>query len=163
MYSVGRIEDSIKKGKIMDTWQSRLERKGMSPISMMKNEAEENSRQWENLLGTSFTHILHVSRCPQPNVFRLKFLQGKVVEGLTQAVTKARKGKGPKCTTHFRCPLENCFPYCSKIMGFLSFPQDQEEFHIRKDTILMPDVITTEELEGILRKIIRPSRTRSNP
>ena len=33
--------------------------------------------------------------------------------------------------------------------GFLLFLQGQEDLHIRKDTILMPDVSTTEELEGI--------------
>ena len=47
-------------------------------------------------------------------------------------------------------------------MGFLSFLQDQEDLHIRKDTILMPDVSTTGELEGIPQKIARLSKTRSN-
>ena len=38
-------------------------------------------------------------------------------------------------------------------MGFLSFPQDQENLHIRKDMILMPDVSTIEELEGIPKEL----------
>ena len=86
-----------------------------------------------------------------------------MIRGLTQAITKARKGEGPKCTMHFRCPMENCSPYWSKTMGFLLFLQGQEDLHIRKDTILMPDVSTTEELEGIPQKIAWPSKTRSNP
>ena len=32
-------------------------------------------------------------------------------------------------------------------MRFLSFSQDQEDLHVQKDTILMPDVSTTKELE----------------
>ena len=44
MYSVGRIEEGIKRGRIVDTGQPHLERKGMSPISMLKDQAEENSR-----------------------------------------------------------------------------------------------------------------------
>ena len=38
-------------------------------------------------------------------------------------------------------------------MGFLSFLQDQKDPHIRKDTILMPDVSTIEELEGIPKEL----------
>ena len=111
MYFVGRIEDGIKKVKSWTLRQPRLERKGMSPISMLKNEAEENSRQWENLSGTSFTHVLHVPRCPQSDIFRPKCLHGKIGKGLTQAITRARKGKGLKCTIHFQCLIQSCSPY----------------------------------------------------
>ena len=92
-----------------------------------------------------------------------KGLHRNTIKSLTQAITRARKEKGPQCTTHFRCPMENCSPYWSKTMGFLSSPQDQEDLPIRKDTILMPDVSITRELEDIPQKITRPSRTRSNP
>ena len=44
MYFMGRIEDDIKKGKIVTLGQPRLEKKEISPISMLKNETEENSR-----------------------------------------------------------------------------------------------------------------------
>ena len=130
---------------------------------MLKNLAEENSIQWKNLSKTSFTHVLHVPKCPQLDIFHPKSSHGNMIKGLTQAITRARKGKGPKCTTHFRYPMENCFPYWSRIMGFLLFLQGQEDLHIRKDTILMPNVSTTEELEGTPRKIAWPLRTRSNP
>ena len=59
--------------------------------------------------------------------------------------------------------MENCSLYWSRTTRFLSFPQDQEDLHIRKDTILMPYVITTEELDGIPQRIAWISRTRSNP
>ena len=85
------------------------------------------------------------------------------IKGLTQGTTRARKRRGPKCTTHFRCLMKNCSPYWSGTMRFLSSPQDQGDLHIRKDTILMLDVSITKELEGIPQKIARPSRTRSNP
>ena len=130
---------------------------------MLKNQAEENSSQWKNLSGTSFTYVPHVLRCPQSDIFRPKSSHKNMIKGLTQAITRVRKEKGPKCITHFRCPMGNCSPYWSKTMGFLSSPQDQGDLHIRKDTILMPAVSTTEELEGIPRKIAWPSRTRSNP
>ena len=129
---------------------------------MLKNKTEENSSQQKNLSGTSFTHVLHVPRCPQSDIFHPKCPHGKLVRGSTQATTRTRKGKGPKCTTHFRCPIKNCSPYWSETMGFLSSPQDQWDLHIRKDTILMPDVSITGELEGIPQRIARLSRTRSN-
>ena len=146
-----------------ESWTLGQPRKGTSPISMLKNQAEANLSQWKNLSRTSFTHVLHVPRCPQSDIFRPKSSHENMIKGLTQATTRARKGKGPKCTTHFRCPMENCSPYWFRTMGFLLFLQGQEDLHIRKDTILMPDVSTMEELEGIPQKIARPSRTRSNP
>ena len=130
---------------------------------MLKNQAEENSSQWKNLSGTSFTQVLHVPKCPQSDIFHPKSSHKNMIKGLTQAITRVRKGKGSKCTTHFRCPMENCSPYWSRTMGSLLFLQGQKDLHFRKDTILTPDVSTTEELEGIPQKIARPSRTRSNP
>ena len=131
-------------------------------MSMLKNKTKENSSQWKNLSGTFFTHVLHVPRCLQSDIFHSKSSHENMIKGLTQAITRARKGKRPKCTTHFRCPMENCSPYWSRTMGFLLFLQDQEDLHIRKDTILMPDASTTGELEGIPQNIARLSKTRSN-
>ena len=44
MYSVGRIEDGIKRGKIVDTRATTFGKKENALINMLKNEAEENSR-----------------------------------------------------------------------------------------------------------------------
>ena len=78
---------------------------------------------------------------------RPKGSHGNMIKSLIQVIPRATKGKGPKCTIHSQWPTESCSPYWSKTIGFLSFSQDQEEFHIRKDTILMPYVSTKGELE----------------
>ena len=108
MYSVRRIEDGIKRGRIVDTktsmrekkrivpdeyvqamsreeksWTLGQPRKGTSPINMLKNQVEENSSQWKNLSGTSFTHVLHVPRYPQSDIFRPKSSHENMIKGLT--------------------------------------------------------------------------------
>ena len=112
IYSVGRIKDGIKKGNIVDIKTTTFGKKGNVSNKHVEERSRRNSRQWENLSGTSFTHVLHVPRCPQSDVFRPKCLHGKIVRGPTQAITRQEKGKGLKCTTHFRCPMGNCYPYC---------------------------------------------------
>ena len=87
---------------------------------------------------------------------------GNVIETLIQAIPGAIKKKEPRCTTCFQCPTESYSRYWSKNMGFLSFPQGLEDFHIQKDTMSMPYVNTMEELEGISWRIVRPSKTRFN-
>ena len=84
------------------------------------------------------------------------------IKSPTQAITRVRKGKWPKCTTHFQWPTESYSPYWSRTMGFLLFLQGQENLHIRKDTMSMPYVNTMEELEDIRWRIAWLSKTRFN-
>ena len=85
------------------------------------------------------------------------------IRGLTQPITRARKGKGPKCTIHFQCLIQSCSPYWFRIMGFLPSPQGLEDLHIQKSMMSVLSVNTMEELEGIPQKIAWPSRIKSNP
>ena len=108
MYSVGRIEDGIKRGRIVDTGATT---KGNVPN---KHVEEQNRRKFEPIeesVGNLFHLRTPCTKRPQSDIFCPKCPHGKIVKGLTQAITRARKGKGPKCTTHFRCPMENCSPY----------------------------------------------------
>ena len=84
-------------------------------------------------------------------------------QGSDSSYYQSKKRKRTKMYLHSRYPMGNCSLYWSKTMGFLSYLQDQEDLHIRRDTILMPNVSTIKGLEGIQRKIASPSRIRSNP
>ena len=68
MYFVGRIEDGIKRGKIMDIEATTFGNKKNVP----NKQAEENSRQWENQSRTSSSHVPHVPKYPQSEVFHPK-------------------------------------------------------------------------------------------
>ena len=122
----------------------------MSMFKQCLERKEDHIRHGKSLSRITLAHQ-GMSKSPLPVSSHPKGSHRNTIKSLTQAITRARKG--PKCTTHFRCPMENCFPYWSRIMGFLSFSQDQEDLHIRKDTILMPDVSTTRELEGIPQRM----------
>ena len=121
----------------------------MFSISIFKQCLERKKRTKEDHIrhGKSLSRIILVHqgmpKSPLSIFIRPKGSHRNTIKSLTQAITRARKEKGPKYTTHFRCPMENCSPYWSKTMGFLSLPQDQKDLYIRKDTILMPDVSTT--------------------
>ena len=119
MYSVGRIEDGIKRGRIVDTGATT---KG----NILNKHVEELSRRKFEPMEESVENLFHshtpCTQVPQSDIFRPKSLHKNMIKGLTQAITRARKGKGPKCTTHSQCSMENCSPYWSKTMGFLSFP-----------------------------------------
>ena len=66
-----------------------------------------------------------------------KGLHGNVVKALIQAIPEEIKGKGPRCTIQFQCPIESYSPYWSRTMRFSSFPQGLEIPHIQEDTMLM--------------------------
>ena len=55
------------------------------------------------------------------------------------------------------------FPIFIQNYGIFVIPEGLEDFHIQKDTMSMPYVNTTEELEGILWKIARLWKTKFNP
>ena len=83
MYYVGRIEDSIKRGKIMDTEATTFGKKGNIPS---KHIEEPSRRKFEAIgesAGTSSTYVPHVPRSPQSNVFLPKSLHENMIKGLT--------------------------------------------------------------------------------
>ena len=106
--------------------------------------------------------ILHTWKSPLSIFSRPKGSHRNTIKGLTQAITRARKGKGPKCTTHFQCLIQSCSPYWFRIMRFLSFLQGLRDLYIQKSTMLMLNVNTMEELGGIPWRIARLSKTRFN-
>ena len=84
------------------------------------------------------------------------------IKGLIQAITRARKEKGLKCTIHFQCFIQSCSPYWFRIMEFLPSPQDLGDLHIQKSMMSMLSVNTIEDLGGTLWRIARLSKTRFN-
>ena len=91
---------------------------------------------------------------------RLKGSHRNTIKGLTQAITRARKGKGPKCTTHFQCLIQSCSPYWSRIMGFLPFPQGLGDLHIQRSTMSRLNVNTMGKLGGTPWRIAQLLKTR---
>ena len=98
MYSVRRIEDGIKRGRIVDTGATT---KGNVP----NKHVEEPSRRKFEPMEESVRNLFHshtlCTQVPPIRFFRPKSSHENMIKGLTQAITRARKGKGPKCTTHF--------------------------------------------------------------
>ena len=93
MYYVGRIEDGIKRGKIVDTEATTFGKKGNVPN---KHVEEPNRRKFEAMgesVGNLFHSIPHVPKCPLSDVFRPKSSHENMIKGLTRAITRARKGK----------------------------------------------------------------------
>ena len=111
MYYVGRIEDGIKRGKIVDTEVTTFGKKENVP----NKHVEEPSKRKFEALGESVRNLFH-SRTPCTQVppirsFSPQSSHENMVKGLTQAITKAKKGKGPKCTIQFQCLIQSCSPY----------------------------------------------------
>ena len=123
---------------------------------------EDHTRHGKSLSRITLAHQ-GTPKSPLPISSHPKGSHKNMIRGLTQAITRARKGKGPKCTIHFQCLIQSCSPYWFRIMGFLSFPQGLEDLHIQKSMMSVLSVNTIEELEGIPQKIAWPSRTKSNP
>ena len=49
MYSVGRIEDGIKRGKIVDTGANMMEKKNLFPMSMFKQCLEREEAKKDHI------------------------------------------------------------------------------------------------------------------
>ena len=130
------------------------------------SERKEGAKEDHTCHGKSLSRITlaHQGMSKSPlSVFSLpKDLHKNTIKGLTQAITRAKKGKGPKYTIHFQCLIQSCSPYWFRIMRFLSFPQGLGDLHIQKSTMSMLNVNTMEELGGTLWRIARLSKTRFN-
>ena len=130
----------------------------------LEKEKAKESHMWHRMSPSKFFLMPHrMPKSPWLVFFRPKCLHGDMVKALIQAILEAIKGNGSKCTIHFQWPIKSYSLYWSRIMGFLSSPQRLEDLHIQKGTMLMPNVNTMVELEGIPWRITRPSKTRFNP
>ena len=89
-------------------------------------ERKEGAKEDHIRHGKSVSRIILVHqgmpKSPWPVFICPKGSHKNMIKGLTHVITRARKGKGPKCTTHFRCPIKNYSPYWSRIMGFSVIP-----------------------------------------
>ena len=104
IYSVGRIKDGIKRGRIMDTGASKEERKRFIPMSMFKQclkRKEDRMRHGKNLSRIILIHH-RMPKFPKPIFLHPKSSYENVIETLIQAVIGVIKGKEPRCTTHFQ-------------------------------------------------------------
>ena len=144
----------------MDT---RATTKGNVPNKHVEEPSRRKFKPMEESIGNLFHSRTPCTQMPPIRCFSPQKFTQKYDQGSDSGYYQSKKRKRTKVYHVLRCPMENCSPYWSRTMGFLLFLQGQEDLHIRKDTILMPDMCTTEELKGIPRKIARPSRTRSNP
>ena len=81
MYYVGRIEDDIKRGKIMDTEATTFGKKG----NVLNKHVEEPSRRKFEAMGESVRNLFHSRtpctqvpsiRCFSPQKFTRKYDQG---------------------------------------------------------------------------------------
>ena len=108
---------------------------------------EDHIRHEKSLSRIIFVHH-GMPKSPWSVFVRPKGSHKNVIKSLTQAITRARKGKGPKCTIHFQCLIQSCSPYWFRIMGFLPFSQGLGNLHIQKSTMSMLSVNTMKELGG---------------
>ena len=132
-------------------------------MSMFKQCLEREEAKEDHIRhGKSLSRIILVHhgmpKSPWPVFIRPKGSHENMIKSLIQVVPGATKGKGPRCTIHFQCPIESCSPYWSRTMEFLSFPQDLEDLYIQKGTMSIPDVNTMEELESIPWRIVELSK-----
>ena len=107
MYSVGRIEDGINRGKIVDTGASMMKKERIVPDehvqAMSRERRSKKSHIWHEM---SPSRIILVCHC-MPKFRRPVFLHPRssyenVIETLIQVVIRARRGKEPKCIAHFQ-------------------------------------------------------------
>ena len=105
MYSMGRIEDGIKRGRIEDIGASKEERKRFVPEEHVQAMFGEKRRSHATSEEPVKSHPCSSGYAQVPFVgfqSSQRFAR-EYDQGLTQAITRARKGKRPKCTIHFQC------------------------------------------------------------
>ena len=159
MYSVRRIEDGIKRGRIRDTRATTFGKKGNVP----NKHVEERSRRKFEAMGESVGNLFH-SRTPCTQVppircFSPQVSAWKSSQGSDSGYYQSKKNKMNKVYHSLLMSYTKLLPYWFRIMGFLSFLQGLGDLHIQKSTMSMLCVNTMEELEGTPWKIARLSKT----
>ena len=106
MYSVGRIEDGIKRGKIVDTGASMMEKKRIVPDEHVRAMFRERRRKGKSHMArdepvTSFPHPSSYAQVPQAGFPSPRSSYENVIETLIQAVNGVIKGKEPRHIIHF--------------------------------------------------------------
>ena len=169
MYFVGRIEDGIKKRRIVDTGASMREKKRIVPdkhVQAMSREKKRSKRRSHTTREEPVKNHPHSPRYAQVPLADLHLPQRFAQEYDQESDSsyyQSKKRKKIKVYHTFSMSYGELLPILVQNQGFLSFPQGQEDLRIRKDTILMLDVSTTEELEGIPQRIARLLKIKSNP
>ena len=112
MYSMGRIEDGIRREKKWKQGQIWRKRKELFSISMFKQclgkEETKEDHIWHGMSPSRIILVHHyIPKSPWPIFIRPKGLHGNVVKSLIQAIPKAIKEKRPKCTIYSQWPTES--------------------------------------------------------
>ena len=107
MYSVGTIEDGIKKGKIVDTEASMMEKKRIIPDEHVRAMSRERSSKGKSHMvreEPARIILIHhrMPKFPRPIFLYPRSLYENVIETLIQAVIGVIKEKEPRCITHFQ-------------------------------------------------------------
>ena len=113
MYSARRIEDGIKRGRIVDTGASKEERKRFVPKQHIQAMSGEKRRSHATSKEPVKSRPYSSGYAQVPFVgFQLpqRFVR-EYDQGSDLGITRARKGKRPKCTIHFQCLIQSCSPY----------------------------------------------------
>ena len=144
MYSVGKIDDGIKRGKIVDIGASMREKKRIildEHVQTMSGEEGGSKRR------SHTTREEPVKNHPRSSEYAQVPLAG--------LHSPQRFAREYDQESNSSCPF--------RTMGFLSFPQSLKDLHIQKDTMSMPHVNTMKEPKGTPWRIARLSKTRFNP
>ena len=112
MYSVGRIEDGIKRGRIVDTGAGMREKKRIVPMSMFKQCLKREEAKKDHIRhgkSLSRTILVHhgMPKSPWSIFIRPKGSHVNMIKSLIQAILGATKGKGPRCIIRLQCPTKS--------------------------------------------------------
>ena len=155
MYFVGRIEDGIKKGKIVNTGARMREKKRIvldeliQAMSREERGSKRRSHTTREELGKNHPCPPRHAQVPLVGLHSPQRFVQEYDQEFDSGYYQSKKRKRTKVYHTLSISYGELLPILVRTMGFLSFPQDQKDLHIQKDMILMPDVSTTEELEGI--------------
>ena len=116
MYFVRKIEDGIKRERIVDTRASMMEKKRIVPdedVQAMsrKEEAKKDHMRHEKSLSRIILVHHGMPKSPWPIFIHPKGSHENMIKSLIQVVPEAIKGKGPRCIIRFQCPMESYSRY----------------------------------------------------
>ena len=148
MYSVGRIEDGIKKGRIMDTRASKEGRKRFVPDEHVQARSGEKKRShttWERPV-KNHSRSPRYAQVPFAGLQSPKRFAQDYDQGSDPSYYQSKKRK--------RTKVYHLLPKL--------FSQGPRDLHIQRSTMSMLNVNTMEELGGTPWRIAQLSKTRFN-
>ena len=116
MYSGGRIEDGIKRRRIVDTGASMMEKKRFVPDEHVQAMSKERRSKRKSHMArdepfVDFPHSSSYAQVPLANFPSPRSSYKNVIETLIQAILGVIKRKEPRCITCFQCPTKSYSRY----------------------------------------------------